>query len=100
LDSATAISVAVLLAQRAASSGAGTKAWVAIDLLDATVRREFAGDGVAARILNDLEADPDDERRIRSVAHLIQVGATHDPTFRAAVERLTYEALTASLWAD
>jgi hypothetical protein len=100
VDGATAISVATLLAQRAAVDAPGSSAWTGLEQLEATVRRKFAGDVVAARILNDLAAHPDDEHRIRDAAKLIQVGAAHDREFRAAVERLMRAALTSGLSSD
>jgi hypothetical protein len=100
VEGAIAISVAVLLAQRAAAGASGAKGWTTVDELDVIVRRRFASDRVAASILNDLAANPDDEGRIRAAAHLIQVGAAHDRVFRATVERLIRVALTSSLSLD
>ena len=67
MEGAIAISVAVLLAQRAAEQvegAAGAGAWTGIDQLRETVRRRFGSDIVAARILDEFEAKPDDEVRI------------------------------------
>jgi hypothetical protein len=70
----------------------GKSAWGGMKHLYDLVRHKFAGDSEAEAALDDLEAGPPDEARIRAVAEALRSRAEHDEAFHTELEALVIEA--------
>src|SRR2546421_13083578 len=93
--SVVAIAAATLLATKVGegfAGEAGKSAWGATKRLSGLVRRAFAGNLEAAAALDDLEAGPPDDARIRAVAEALRERAENDEAFRAELEALVAAA--------
>ena len=90
-----AVAAASLLATKVSegfAGEAGKSAWDAAKKLSALIRSKFAGDSEATTALEDLQAGPPDQARIRAVAEALRDQAERDERFRAELEALVAAA--------
>ena len=93
--SVVAVAAASLLATKLGEGfarEAGKSAWGAAKGLFVLVRSKFASDSEATAALEDLQAGPPDQARIRAVAEALQAHAERDEAFRGGLETLVVEA--------
>jgi len=86
-----AVAAASLLATKLGEGFAGEaskSAWDAAKKLSGLIRSKFAGDSEATTALEDLQAGPLDQARVRAVAATLQAHTEGDEAFRVELETL------------